>query len=55
MSVEGKPMSSENRELIAGLRRYYEEEIEMMVRQMKIEGGTLFDCVAELVDWPSSS
>lgn len=48
MSVEGKPTSSENRELIAGLRRYYEEEIEMMVREMKIEGGTLVDCVAEL-------
>jgi hypothetical protein len=41
-------MAGEKRPMIAGLRKYYEEEIEGMVRQMKIDGGTLEDCVAEL-------
>jgi hypothetical protein len=41
-------MSSENRKLIAGIRHYYQEEIEGMVRQMKIECGTLDDCITEL-------
>jgi hypothetical protein len=31
-----------------GHRKHYEDEIEGMIRQMKIEGGTLDDCVAEL-------
>jgi hypothetical protein len=39
---------SENRKYVAGHRKYYQEEIESTVRQMKIEGGTLDDCVAEL-------
>jgi hypothetical protein len=29
-------------------RVYYEEEIEGMIRQMKIEGGSLEDCTREL-------
>jgi hypothetical protein len=41
-------MAGEKRPMIAGHRKYYEDEIEGMVRQMKIEGGTLDDCVAEL-------
>ena len=41
-------MSSEKRKVIAGHRKYHQEEIETMVRQMKIEGGTLEDCTAEL-------
>ena len=34
--------------MIAGLRKYFEEEIEGMVRRMKVDGGVLDDCVAEL-------
>jgi hypothetical protein len=41
-------MSSENRNSIAGLRHYYQKELQPMIRQMKIEGGTLDDCITEL-------
>lgn len=41
-------MVSETRQAVAGLREYYQGEIESMIRQMKIEGGTLDDCSAEL-------
>lgn len=41
-------MASETREAVAGLRKYYQEEVESMIRLMKIEGGTLDDCTAEL-------
>jgi hypothetical protein len=41
-------MAGEKRPMIAGHRKYYEDEIEGMIRQMKIEGGTLDDCVTEL-------
>ena len=41
-------MPNENRKFVVALRRYHEGEIEAMVRIMKIEGGTLEDCIAEL-------
>jgi hypothetical protein len=41
-------MASETRRFVAGFRKYYEGEIETMIRQMKIEGGALDDCIAEL-------
>ena len=41
-------MASESRRFVAGFRKYYEVEIETMIRQMKIQGGTLDDCIAEL-------
>jgi hypothetical protein len=41
-------MANEKRAYVAGLRKFYEDEIEVMIRQMKIEGGTLDDCIAEL-------
>jgi hypothetical protein len=41
-------MASESRITVAGFRKYYQGEIETMIRQMKIEGGTLDDCIAEL-------
>jgi hypothetical protein len=41
-------MASESRRFVAGFRKYYEREIKTMIRQMKIEGGTLDDCIAEL-------
>ena len=41
-------MASDSRKYIAGIRKYYQQEIETMIRQMKIEGGTLDECVAEL-------
>ncbi|MFZ0393058.1 MAG: hypothetical protein WCF17_15745 [Terracidiphilus sp.] len=41
-------MPSDNQKLIAGLRRHYGEEIESMIRQMKIDGGALEDCIAAL-------
>jgi hypothetical protein len=41
-------MASESRISVAGLRKYYQGEIETMIRQMKIEGGTIDDCIAEL-------
>ena len=41
-------MASESRILVSGFRKYYQEEIEAMIRMMKIEGGTLDDCIAEL-------
>lgn len=41
-------MASENRISVAGLRKYYGGEIEAMIRQIKIEGGTLNDCIAEV-------
>ncbi len=41
-------MTTESRQYVAALRVYYEEEIEKWVRLMKIEGGTLDDCIAEL-------
>jgi hypothetical protein len=41
-------MANEKREYVAGYRKYYEDEIEAMIRLMKIEGGSLDDCIAEL-------
>ena len=41
-------MASESRKFVSGFRKYYQEEIEAMIRLMKIEGGTLDDCIAEL-------
>ena len=42
-------MASETRITVAAaFRKYYQQEIESMIRQMKIEGATLDDCVAEL-------
>jgi hypothetical protein len=41
-------MANEKRKSVVGLRKYYEGEIEAMIRQMKIEGGTLGDCMAEV-------
>lgn len=41
-------MSSENRMWVAAHRKYHQGELESMIRQMKIEGGTVEDCVAEL-------
>ncbi len=41
-------MPGESRITVAALRNYYQEEIETAIRQMKIEGGTLDDCIAEL-------
>jgi len=41
-------MASDSRKYIAGIRKYYQQEIETMIRQMKIEGGTLDECMAEL-------
>jgi hypothetical protein len=41
-------MASESRILVSGFRKYYEVEIEAMIRQMRIQGGTLDDCIAEL-------
>jgi hypothetical protein len=42
------PMTMDSRQLTEAHRVYYEEEIEGMIRQMKIEGGTLEDCTREL-------
>ncbi len=41
-------MASKSRITVAAFRKYYQEEIESMIRQIKIEGGTLDDCIAEL-------
>ena len=41
-------MPNESRKSIVGYRLYYQDEIKTMVRQMKIAGGTLEDCIAEL-------
>jgi hypothetical protein len=42
-------MASKTRITVAAaFRKYYQEEIESMIRQMKIEGGTRDDCIAEL-------
>jgi hypothetical protein len=41
-------MTMGSREITEALRVYYEEEIEGMIRRMKIEGGTLEDCTREL-------
>jgi hypothetical protein len=41
-------MTNGSRKYLAGLRKYYQDEIETMIRQMKTEGGTLDDCLAEL-------
>lgn len=41
-------MTSERRITVATIRKYYQEEIETAIRQMKIRGGTLDDCIAEL-------
>ncbi len=38
----------ESKHVPKALRVYYEEEIEGMIRQMKIEGGSLEDCTREL-------
>ena len=41
-------MSMNSRDLTEAERVLYEEEIERMIRRMKIEGGTLEDCTREL-------
>jgi hypothetical protein len=41
-------MAGEKRTLSAGIREDYEEEIEDMIRQVKIDGGSLDGCVAKL-------
>ncbi len=41
-------MANESRQGVAGLRKLCQEEIESMICLMKIEGGTLDDCAAEL-------
>jgi hypothetical protein len=41
-------MASETRQAVSGIRKYYKAEIESMIRMMKIEGGTLDDCITEL-------
>ena len=41
-------MAIGSRQYIAGLRKFHQEEIETIIRQMKIGGGTLDDCVDEL-------
>jgi hypothetical protein len=41
-------MTMDSRELTEAHRVFYEEEIERMIRRMKIEGGTLEDCTREL-------
>ncbi len=43
-----KIMASESRITVAAHRMYHQEEIEKMIRQMKIDGGNLDDCIAEL-------
>jgi hypothetical protein len=42
------PMTMNSSELTEAHRVYYEEEIEGMIRRMKIEGSTLEDCTREL-------
>lgn len=45
----GMLMANESRITVAAaFRKYYQGEIESMIRQMKIEGATPDDCVAEL-------
>jgi len=41
-------MANESRNTCVAFRKYYQEELESMIRQMKIGGGTLEDCIAEL-------
>jgi hypothetical protein len=41
-------ITMDSRDLTQAHRVYYEEEIEGMIRRMKIEGGTLEDCTREL-------
>ena len=41
-------MTMDSRQFTEAHRVYYEEEIEGMIRQMKIEGGTLEDCTRKL-------
>ncbi len=41
-------MTMDSSQLTEALRVFYEEEIEGMIRQMKIEGGTLEDCTRQL-------
>jgi hypothetical protein len=41
-------MTMDSRDLTEAERVYYEEEIERMIRRLKIEGGTLEDCTREL-------
>ena len=38
----------DSQQLTEAHRIYYEEDIERMIRRMKIEGGTLEDCTHEL-------
>ena len=47
-------MSTENRNSASGLRVFYQDELDEGIRQMKLDGATLEDCVAELhilADW----
>lgn len=37
-----------NRTYVAAQCKYHQEEIETMIRQMKVERGTLDDCITEL-------
>jgi hypothetical protein len=41
-------MASESRTNVSGLRKYYQEEIESMIRLMKIEGRTPEDSIADM-------
>jgi hypothetical protein len=41
-------MTSESRIAVAAHRKYHQGELDTMIRQMKIEGGTVDDCIAEL-------
>lgn len=38
----------EGGQAVAAIRKFYEEEIESMIRQMKVEGGSLDECSREL-------
>lgn len=38
----------EGGQAVTAIRKFYEEEIESMIRQMKIEGGSLDECSREL-------
>ncbi len=41
-------MTIGSREYMAGLRKYQQHEIESMILEMKVQGGSLEDCSAEL-------
>lgn len=41
-------MSQDSQNAVSAIRRYYQADIDAMVRLMKTEGGSLKGCVAEL-------